>query len=130
RRDIPPDLALALFLAISSSPSLAHRTCRGYFLYPRSCRMDGGKTVVALPQRQMLSDGVYEAIKRLLMEHTLPPASRVNIDQLARQLNVSPTPVREALARLEADALVVKEPLRGYTAAPLLDLRALEEHRE
>lgn len=86
--------------------------------------------MAALPQRQMLSDGVYEAIKRMLMEHTLAPASRVNIDQLARRLSVSQTPVREALARLEADALVLKEPLRGYTAAPLLDLRALEEHRE
>jgi DNA-binding GntR family transcriptional regulator len=83
-----------------------------------------------VPQRQILSDGVYDAIKQMLMEHSIAPGLRVNIDQLARQLNVSQTPVREALARLEADALVVKEPLRGYTAAPLLDLRALRECRE
>ena len=45
------------------------------------------------------------------MDHILPPGERVNIDALARELDVSPTPVREALARLEADGLVRKRPL-------------------
>ena len=44
----------------------------------------------------------------------------MNIDALARELDVSPTPVREALARLESEGLVRKRPLAGYTVSPLL----------
>jgi DNA-binding GntR family transcriptional regulator len=54
------------------------------------------------------------------MEHTLAPGDKVNIDALARELEVSPTPLREALARLESDGLVRKRPLVGYTVSPLL----------
>ncbi|MGN9919113.1 GntR family transcriptional regulator [Micromonospora palomenae] len=71
-------------------------------------------------RRLTLSEDVYEAVKGLIMDHTLPPGERVTIDVLARQLDVSPTPVREALARLESDGLVRKRPLSGYTTTPLL----------
>src|SRR5689334_21207486 len=73
-----------------------------------------------LPQRQVLADDVYEAVKALVMDHVIAPGARVSIDGLARQLGVSQTPIREALARLESDGLVTKEPLRGYSATPLL----------
>lgn len=82
---------------------------------------------ISIPPRQILTDGVYEAVKELVMDQHIEPGSRVNIDKLARDLGVSPTPVREALARLEADGLVIKEPLRGYSIAPLLGMRAFEE---
>ncbi len=72
------------------------------------------------PNRSTLSDGTYEAVKTLVMNHGIPPGERVSIDALARALQVSQTPVREALARLESDGLVVKEPLRGYRTTPLL----------
>lgn len=71
-------------------------------------------------RRSTLGEDVYEAIKGLVMEHTLAPGDRVNIDALARELDVSPTPVRESLARLEADGLLRKRPLAGYTVSPLL----------
>ena len=77
--------------------------------------------------RQILSDSVYEAVKELVMDQHIEPGARVNIDQLARDLRVSPTPVREALARLEMDGLVIKEPLRGYSIAPILDAAAFEQ---
>lgn len=70
--------------------------------------------------RVTLSDEVYESIKTLIMDHAIAPGHRVTIDAVSRQLDVSPTPVREALARLEADGLVVKRPMAGYTTAPLL----------
>ncbi len=57
------------------------------------------------------------------MDQHIEAGARVNIDLVARQLNVSPTPVREALARLEMDGLVVKEPLRGYSVTPMLDTK-------
>jgi len=70
--------------------------------------------------RGTLSDEVYESIKALIMDHAIAPGRRVTIDAVSRQLDVSPTPVREALARLEADGLVVKRPMAGYTTTPLL----------
>ena len=71
-------------------------------------------------RRSTLGDDVYESLKSLIMEHTLAPQDRVNIDAVARELEVSPTPVREALARLESEGLVRKRPLAGYTVSPLL----------
>lgn len=77
--------------------------------------------------RSTLSDETYEAAKALIISHGIPPGERVSIDALARDLQVSQTPVREALARLEADGLVVKEPMRGYRTTPLLTRRELNE---
>jgi DNA-binding GntR family transcriptional regulator len=71
-------------------------------------------------RRSTLSEDVYEALKALVMESVLAPGDRVNIDALARDMSVSPTPIREALARLESDGLVRKRPLAGYTVTPLL----------
>jgi DNA-binding GntR family transcriptional regulator len=79
------------------------------------------------PSRLTLTDSVYEAVKEMVMEQHIEPGARVNIDLVARQLNVSPTPVREALARLEMDGLVVKEPLRGYSITPTLDGKAFND---
>lgn len=93
---------------------------------PTSARRDG-TSVTPLPRRQMLADDVHEAIKVLIMDHAIEPGARVSIDGLARQLGVSPTPVREALARLESEELVVKEPLRGYRTTPLLDREQLAD---
>ncbi|SDT58190.1 GntR family transcriptional regulator [Actinoplanes derwentensis] len=71
-------------------------------------------------RRSVLSDDVHESLKSLIMDHRLAPEDRLNIDALARELQVSPTPVREALARLESEGLVRKRPLAGYTVSPLL----------
>jgi DNA-binding GntR family transcriptional regulator len=57
----------------------------------------------------------------------IAPGGRLNIDQLARDLHVSPTPLREALARLEAEEVVVKRSLRGYLATPLLTRSSVAE---
>ncbi len=64
--------------------------------------------------RTVLSDETYSRIREMLLTHEIAPGERINIDALARDLDVSQTPVREALARLESDDLVIKEPLRGY----------------
>jgi DNA-binding GntR family transcriptional regulator len=71
--------------------------------------------------RLSLSDRVYEELKARLMDGRIEPGSRLVIDRLVEGLGVSHTPLREALARLEADQLVIKATNRGYTSAPLLD---------
>ena len=73
----------------------------------------------------MLRESVYESLKRLLMDNALEPGTRLSIDGLARELQVSQTPVREALFRCEAEGLVVRRPNAGYVVAPLLGRDAL-----
>lgn len=79
------------------------------------------------PMRTVLSDETYDRIRDMLLKHEISPGQRINIDALARELNVSQTPVREALARLESDDLVVKEPLRGYKATALLTVDQMKD---
>lgn len=69
--------------------------------------------------RQVLADHVYEALLSALMDGRLEAGTPVSIDGMARELDVSPTPVREALARLEATGMVRRTALRGYRVAPL-----------
>jgi len=76
-----------------------------------------------MPARTVLADSVYEALKEGVMDQGLPPGARLNIDGLAAELGVSPTPVREALARLSAEGLVKSMPFRGYAVMPLLTPR-------
>lgn len=71
-------------------------------------------------KRLVLNETVYEQIQQRLVNHDIEPGTKITITALAEELGVSPTPVREALARLESDGLVVKRSLAGYSAAPLL----------
>lgn len=77
--------------------------------------------------RRALADDVYDAVTALLVDGEIRPGGRANIEVIARQLAVSPTPVREALVRLESEGLVRKEPLKGYTAVPLLNPGQFDE---
>ena len=83
-----------------------------------------------LPQRQVLSDDVYETVKGLIMDSVVEPGTRLNIDALTRELGISQTPIRESLARLESDGLVIKEPLRGYRVSSRLTREEFEAREE
>lgn len=74
-----------------------------------------------------LGDEVYTALYAQLMSLGIPPGSRISIDNLVRELGVSQTPIREALSRLEAQGLVVKTHLIGYSAASQMDLERLDQ---
>lgn len=78
-----------------------------------------------LAERAPLADDVHDVLVDMIMNHRVGASARLNIDAVARSLRVSPTPVREALARMEAEGLVVKEPNRGYAVAPLIGLDEL-----
>ncbi|MBN1292313.1 MAG: GntR family transcriptional regulator [Candidatus Latescibacteria bacterium] len=62
------------------------------------------------------SDRVYNAILELLINHRIKPGEKLSEEGLASLLQVSRTPVREALKRLASDGLVVFYPRRGAYA--------------
>lgn len=71
----------------------------------------------SLKKRQVLADHVFEAVLGLLLDGEVATGSALSIDGLARRFDVSSTPVREALARLESTGMVKREALRGYKVA-------------
>jgi DNA-binding GntR family transcriptional regulator len=55
-------------------------------------------------ERVMLLEQVYELLKEQIIDRVYGPGDKLNIDAIAREMKVSSTPVREALARLVAGA--------------------------
>ena len=78
-------------------------------------------------RRSSVVDDVYNGIYERLMSLAIAPGARIPIDLIARDLNVSQTPVREALSRLEREGLVHKAHLIGYSAAPQLSRKQFED---
>lgn len=74
-----------------------------------------------------LSGDVYDAIFAQLMSLKIPPGARITVDNLVKEFNVSQTPIREALGRLEGEGLVVKQHLIGFRAAPQITRRRFDE---
>ncbi|WHT22838.1 GntR family transcriptional regulator [Crossiella sp. CA-258035] len=70
--------------------------------------------------RQPLADRMYEVLLAQFTDGKWSAGEPVNIGALSRELDVSQTPLREALARLEHTGLVQREALKGYRVAPLL----------
>lgn len=69
---------------------------------------------LALPARpESLSDVVYETIRDAIVQSTIPPGARITETGLANQLNVSKTPVREALLKLREIGLIEPYGARG-----------------
>ncbi len=83
--------------------------------------------VASRPVRQVLTDHVYDTLLEMLMDGRFQPSEALSIDGLARELDVSATPVREAFARLEVTGLVIRAALRGYRVAPLPSTAELTE---
>lgn len=71
-------------------------------------------------QRQALRDDIYDHLLEMLLENSLSPGASLSIDGLARELGVSPTPVREALVFLEHTGLVTRSARKGYRVAARL----------
>lgn len=67
-----------------------------------------------------LADRAYEALLLQVIGGDRRPGDWLNIGALSREMGLSATPLREALARLEPTGLVRRNPLRGYEVAPLL----------
>ena len=62
----------------------------------------------------LLIDVVYSSLRDLIVSNALPAGQKLVDRDLAELLEVSRTPIREALGRLAMTGLVEKRPRRGY----------------
>lgn len=81
---------------------------------------------VASSKRQLLRDDAFTAIRAAIVDGTLEPGERLVDAELSAWLGVSRTPIREALARLDAAGLVQTRPGR-YTIVSPLDIRVMKD---
>lgn len=68
-------------------------------------------------ERQAKYREAYRYIHERILRGEFRPGQRVTIDALARELHMSPTPVREAVRQLEAEGLVTYRPHAGARVA-------------
>lgn len=66
-----------------------------------------------------LKEKCYIAIRKKILQCEYPPNSYLNEKLLCEELNVSRTPVRDAISRLEQEQLVEILPKKGILVAPL-----------
>ncbi len=71
------------------------------------------------PLDQRHGQSAYEQVIAQIRSHQLRPGDRLTETDLAQRLNISRTPVREALRQLEADGLVTHVPRVGATVRKL-----------
>lgn len=88
--------------------------------------------LVPLASGGLLADRTYEAIRAAVLSNHLPPGASLSVPELARQLDVSRSPVREAVQRLIHDGLATHVPHRGaeVSRVDIEDLRELYVVRE
>ncbi|HZJ84529.1 MAG TPA: GntR family transcriptional regulator [Syntrophomonadaceae bacterium] len=74
---------------------------------------------VNLDSYKPLRELVLEAIRQAIIDGTLKPRERLMEIQLAEELGVSRTPIREALRKLEMEGFIVMVPRKGAYVADL-----------
>ncbi|MBF6181939.1 GntR family transcriptional regulator [Nocardia otitidiscaviarum] len=81
---------------------------------------------------ELLTDRTYEALKLAIFRNQLTPGTALSVPELARQLEVSRTPVREAVQRLIYEGLATHISHRGaqVSKVDIADLRQLYVVRE
>ena len=82
-----------------------------------------------------LREIVYEQLKRQILTGRITPGTRMMEVELADEMGVSRTPVREAIRKLEKEGLVTIEPRRGAYASDIsvkdmVDTREVREDLE
>src|SRR3990170_9167354 len=83
--------------------------CILYFPLVAKVLHDGG------PLTRNASVAATELIRLAILDGRLNPGQRLKEEELARELGISRTPVREALLMLQAEGLVDAAPNRGAT---------------
>jgi DNA-binding GntR family transcriptional regulator len=67
-----------------------------------------------------LTDIAYNTLLEAIINQDFQPGAPISIDSLARQLNMSNTPIREALMRAHGERLVTQKTNHGFVVANIL----------
>lgn len=78
------------------------------------------KESTAGPARKSLVDRAYDGIKKRILDNEYYPGYQALEQEIASELGVSRTPVREALIRLQHEGLVELIPRRGMRVVPVV----------
>ena len=79
----------------------------------------GSISKINIDNYKPLRDVVFERLRKAIVEGSLKPGQRLMEVQLAEQLGVSRTPVREAIRKLELEGLVIMLPRKGAYVADM-----------
>jgi DNA-binding GntR family transcriptional regulator len=94
--------------AFAASPDTVYKKTERY----------GRESAMALKtiklERKRLADAVYDQLLEAIRDGEIADDERLVQEKLAEQLQISRTPVREALLRLEQDGILVSSPRGGF----------------
>jgi len=76
--------------------------------------------------RERLSNQVYTILKGMIADYRFNPGMRVNVEQIAKEVGASRTPVWEAVHRLIQEGLLENIPNRGVFMSALTPKQAIE----
>lgn len=86
----------------------------------------------ALTRTDGLAGRAYLVLRDAILSHRIPPGTRLSVPEIARQLNISRSPAREAITRIQYEGLADFVPHRGavVTEIGLDELIELYDIRE
>ncbi len=76
--------------------------------------------------KQRLSHQVYDILKDMIADYRFNPGARINVEQIAKEVGASRTPVWEAVHRLIQEGLLENIPNRGVFMSALTPKVAIE----
>ncbi|HUE35429.1 MAG TPA: GntR family transcriptional regulator [Mycobacterium sp.] len=76
-------------------------------------------TIPDFAARPQLSEDVARFVRKRIFDGSYAAGSYIRMDQLAAELGISVTPVREALFALRAEGLITQQPRRGFVVLPV-----------
>ena len=82
-------------------------------LFPNPTRPVADASSLPEVRRSRVTEDVYDVLRRYILKQNFAVGERLDVKELARQLDVSRTPVREAIQRLEGEDLVKIVPRSG-----------------
>jgi len=65
-------------------------------------------------ENKILSDHVYDTIRRMILDGDLPPGIKINKNELVKRLDVSLTPINASISRLVGERLIEQRSRYGF----------------
>ena len=84
------------------------------------------KRMMVKVNRERLSNQIYMILKEMIADYRFSPGMRINVEQIAKEVGASRTPVWEAVHRLIQEGLLENIPNRGVFMSTLTPKQAIE----